>query len=72
MKNLAESIWDFQQGEQRSGSGNNNDSGGQQRQQIKAPASEAEYIEKMKSAKTPQERIEIDDAWKSRADGGNA
>lgn len=67
VKNTAESIWDFQTGTQRSGTGNNNDDGagaGGGKLKVEAPASKDEYVKRMQSAKTPEERIAITEAYK--------
>lgn len=69
VKSTAESIWDFQSGTQRSGTGNNNDDGagaGSGKLKVEAPASREDYIKQMKSAKTAEERVAITDAFKEK------
>lgn len=73
-RETADSNWDKEQGTGRSSAGNNNDGAagggkGAAGGKATAPKNEQEYISRIRSAKTPQERIDIDDAWKSVQEG---
>lgn len=68
VKSVAESIWDFEQGQQRSGAQNSNDSNAQNQQNKwtgAVPKNEQEYIKAIGGAKNAQERIAIQDAYKA-------
>lgn len=72
VKGLAESIWDFETGTTKTTAGNNNNAGaaGGTTVKVVAPKTEGEYVERMKAAKTPDERIAIDDAWSATQTAG--
>jgi len=69
IKDKASSIWDFQQGTAKSGTGNGkdgkalppNNNGGSST--IKAPKDKTEFARMIAEAKTPEERVEISDVW---------
>jgi len=69
VKSTAESIWDFEQGQQRQSSGNNNDGNGQGGAQGKwigkVPANEDEFIAAIGSAKDATERLAIADSYEA-------
>jgi hypothetical protein len=75
VKSVAESIWDFEQGQQRSSAQNSNDATGSQNQQNKwagaVPKTEAEYIKAVSGAKDASERIAIQDAYKASIANSN-
>lgn len=68
VKSTAESIWDFEQGQQRSSSQNSNDTSGATgttKWAGKTPTNEQEYIKAVSEAKTGEERMAIQDAYKA-------
>lgn len=69
VKSTAESIWDFEQGQQRNSTGNSNDGNnsakGQGKWTGKVPTNEAEYITAIGAAKDATERIAIADAYEA-------
>jgi len=69
VKSTAETIWDFEQGQQRSSAGNNNDGNGTQdgatKWAGKVPANQEEYIAAVTSAKNAEERLAIADAFEA-------
>lgn len=69
IKSTAETIWDFEQGQQRQSSGNNNDGNGQAGTQGKwtgkVPVTEDEFIAAIGSAKDATERLAIADSYEA-------
>ncbi len=67
VKTKASEVWDFQEGEQRSGTGNSNDTDdngkGSKGYNGPKPKDDKEYMDMIGKAKTDQERIDITKAW---------
>lgn len=67
IKDKAASIWDFQQGTAKAGTGNGKEGRTQSAQSggsdIKAPKDKTEYVKMIAEAKTGEERVAIADAW---------
>ena len=73
VKSIANNYWDVESGQQRSTPGNNNDQSGAGKGtglNVKTPKNEQEYIKFIGEAKTPEERMAIDDAY-SKFQSGN-
>ena len=66
VKDLASGLWEFEQGEDRSGTGNQNGSGNGANggASVKVPKNADEYTKFIAEAKSPEERIKIQDSWK--------
>jgi hypothetical protein len=67
VKDLAGGLWEFEQGDNRQGTGNQNNNGGGAGSgaNIKVPKNADEYTKFIAEAKTPEERIAIQDGWKA-------
>jgi hypothetical protein len=71
VKNIATGIWDFEEGQQRSGAGNNNDGtgAGKKNLNVKVPKNDQEYMEAIANEKDPEVRIAIDNAYAESTKG---
>jgi hypothetical protein len=68
IKDKAASIWDFQQGTKKEGTGNGKDGKALPADKagsstIKAPKDKTEFARMIAEAKTPEERVEISEVW---------
>lgn len=68
IKDKASSIWDFQQGTPKSGTGNGKDGKNQAANpandsEIRTPKDKAEFAKMIAEAKTPEERVAISEVW---------
>lgn len=74
VKTTSSSIWDFQEGEERSSGANSNDvknNGKQTNQTITVPKNDKEYMDMIAKETDPDKRIAIDDAYtKSQSSEG--